>query len=56
MTDAGTDEALGLGVQSDAGSAQQELNKIQEAQREEQRRRLERQITETVPPTPTAQQ
>jgi len=47
-TDLGTDTALGLGTQNDAADAGQTLNQIQEAQREEQKRQLARQITETT--------
>ena len=47
-TDLGTDAALGLGAQDDAADAQQQLSRIQETQREEQRRQLARQITESA--------
>ena len=50
-TDLGADTALGLGAQNDAADAQQQLSRIQEAQREEQRRQLARQITESASPT-----
>ena len=45
-TDAGADEALGLGTKDSAAEAQQELSRSQEAQQQEQRRQLERQITD----------
>ena len=54
--DLGTDSALGLGSQSDAAAAQQELNHIQEAQREEQKRQLDRQINDSVNQPPVVNQ
>lgn len=51
-SDADTDAALGLGAEGDAEEAQQELDRIQQNQLEEQKRQLNRQITDPLnPPT-----
>ena len=53
-TDAGADAALGVGDETNTAQAQQELNRIQEAQREEQRHQLERQISDPVVQPPAS--
>ena len=47
-TDEGADEALGLSTESEKATAQQELERLQKAQLEEQKRQLDRQITDPV--------
>ena len=47
-TDAGTDEALGVDTAGEAAAAQQDLARVQDAQREEQRRQLYRTITDST--------
>ena len=49
-TDADTDAALGLRTESETAEAQQELDRIKEAQLEEQKRQLNRQITDPLNP------
>lgn len=48
-SDAAADTELGLTHEEDRGEAEQTLEELREAQQQEQRRRLERQVTEPEP-------